>query len=239
MKPTDPPPPQSSAGDGPSSRRPGVGGGATYRHPPDHHAADPYHDGVQDHAPDDELHNRDVAHEHHDVNIKALMWSAVALVVVTVAANIVIFVMFGWFEREAQAKQGAVSPLARPATEMPATTTGSPFFSPTADIPAPKLLTDEPMALDEYRSNAVKRLHGYGWVDEKTGVAHMPIEDAKKLILQRGLPVRAEGTVPANLGTRLPATGEASGGRVITVPLPEPPAGAPAAPATAKPHGGH
>jgi hypothetical protein len=256
-----PPPPKASArqgpesptasapdgsGDGPPSRRPGVGGGATYRHPSDHDQAlsshDPalsYHDGVHDHALDDELHNPDVAHEHMDVNISAIVWSVVVLVLVTLASHIVILVLFGWFEREAEANQGTLSPLARPATEMPTTTTGSPVFSPAANIPGPKLLTDEPMALDKQRSDEAKRLHGYGWADEKTGVAHIPIEEAKKLMLQRGLPVRAEGAVAPNLGTRLPAAGEASGGRVITVPLPEPPAGAPAPPAAAKPHGGH
>jgi hypothetical protein len=224
-----------------------VGGGATYRHPPDHDLAaqsyhdraPSYHDGVHDHALDDELHNPDVAHEHMDVNIRAIVWSVVVLVLVTMAANIVILVLFGLFEREAEVKQGTLSPLARPATEMPATTSGSPIFSPTANIPGPKLLTDEPMALDKQRSDEAKRLHGYGWADEKAGIAHIPIEEAKKLIQQRGLPVRAEGAVAPDLGTRLPAAGEASGGRAITVPLPDPPAGTPAPAATAKPHGGH
>jgi hypothetical protein len=249
MTPTDPPSPKASAGQGPpspkeSSKRPGVGGGATYRHPSDHpsafvpHQAAGYHDGVHDHALDDELHNPDVAHEHADVNIPALVWSTVALVGVTITAHVVILMLFGLFEGQAAARQSAVSPLARPATDMPATTTASPTFNPTANVPGPKLLTNEPMALQEQRSDEAKRLQEYGWVNEKTGVAHMPIEEAKKLLLQRGLPVRADEQAPATLGTRRAAIGEGSGGRAITVPLPEPPAGpAPASPA--KPQGGH
>ncbi len=55
----------------------------------------------------------------------------------------------------------------------------------------------------------------YGWVDEKSGVARMPIEEAKKLILQRGLPARAEGAADPTLGTPRAAYGESSSGRTI------------------------
>ena len=82
---------------------------------------------------------------------------------------------------------------------MPSATT-DPHFS--QGVPAPQLLTNEPMALEKYRAEQLKRLQGYGWVDEKTGVAHMPIDEAKKLIVVRGLPVRADTTVTPTLGTR-------------------------------------
>jgi hypothetical protein len=193
---------------------------------------------VSHHEPGDhdELRNEEVAHEHRDVHVRAVITSAIILAVVGVVSQVLMVLLFNWFEDQARANDPQVSPLAAQPTEMPPTTTTSPYFN--EGVAGIKLLTNEPMALDEHRAQSEKRLHEFGWVDEKTGVAHMPIEDAKKLILQRGLPVRAEGGVPADLGTRLPATGEASGGRAITVPLPDPPAGAPAQPA-AKPHGGH
>ena len=53
------------------------------------------------------------------------------------------------------------------------------------------------------------------------GVARMPIDEAKKLILERGLPV-AKARKVAALGTRLPARGESSGGRIITAPAQTP-----------------
>ena len=239
MKPTDPPPPQAPAGRGPSgprARRPGLHGGYPIR---DEASAARYDDGVvhRHHEPGDEdpLHNEDVAHEHSDVDIRAIITSAVVLTVVVIVSQVLMYVLFGWFEREAAANEPPVSPLSRPATEMPRTIT-DPHFS--QGVAAPQLLTNEPMALEKFLADQNKRLHGFGWIDEKTGVAHMPIDDAKKLILERGLPVRAETTVTPSLGTRLPAAGEASGGSVITVPLPEPPAGGTPAPA-AKPHGGH
>ena len=66
------------------------------------------------------------------------------------------------------------------------------------------------------RDKEQKRLHGYGWVNQGAGVARMPIDEAKKLIAERGLPVREGEEVSPTLGTRLPARGESSGGRIIT-----------------------
>jgi len=37
------------------------------------------------------------------------------------------------------------------------------------------------------------QLNSYGWVDQQAGVAHIPIERAMDLIVQRGLPVLPQG----------------------------------------------
>jgi hypothetical protein len=63
----------------------------------------------------------------------------------------------------------------------------SPFFSEAAGgVP---LLTDEPRALEHYRAEERRRLESYGWVNEGAGVAHIPIEEAKRLLIERGLPL--------------------------------------------------
>ena len=239
MKPTDPPPPAPPEQDPAraSSRRPSLHGG--YRIGEGGHLAgpaDPYDDGVAHHRAgvDDDLHNLDVDHEHKDVSIRAVIASAVIMVVVVLASLGLMAVMFGWLETQAAGNDPQVSPVAAPATQMPPTTTQSPFFNER--VTGVQLLTNERMALEKYRAEQTKRLHGYGWADQKSGVAYMPIDEAKKLIVQRGLPVREGTAAPATLGTHLPAYGEASGGRAITVPLPPPPTGTPGQP-TAQPHG--
>ena len=68
--------------------------------------------------------------------------------------------------------------------------------------------------LKALRDTEAKTLDAYGWVDEKSGVAHMPIDEAKKLLLERGLPSRAAAVDPAT-GTHASAYGEASGGRRV------------------------
>ena len=186
----------------------------------------------------DPLHNEDVAHEHIDVNISGLIASAVVLIVVTLAAQVGMYFLFGVFENQAQARdlEAQVSPLARPATDMPRTTMESPFFS--QGVGGPQLLTNEPVALEKQRNEERKRLEGYGWVDEKAGVAHLPIEEAKKLLVKRGVAVREGEPIAPALGTRLPARGESSGGRIITNAPAEPAPGT-AAPPAAPDHGGH
>jgi hypothetical protein len=197
-----------------------------------------YDDGVVHYPHDDghghdDTHNEAVAHEHQDVDLRAIVTSAVVLVVVTLAAQAGMWVLFNRFESEAQARQPQVSPLTKPATDMPKTTAGSPYFS--QGVPTTPLMWNEPMALGQARAEQLKRLDSYGWVDQNAGVAHLPIAEAKKLLLSKGaVPVR-EGASAATFTVRPWARGESSGGRTVTVDLPDSPA-APGAP-PAQEHG--
>ena len=205
-----------------------------------------FDDGVpQNRAPrdgeeEDPLHNVDVEHEHRDVNVRAVLGSAAVLVVVVLVSQVLILILFRVLESQAAAKDPELSPVAVPAVDMPKTTTGSPFFNP--GVGGPQLMTNEPMGLAGVRAEEQKRLQSYGWVNQAAGVAHLPIDEAKKLLRERGLPVREGEAASPTLGTRLPARGESSGGRVITTaPAGASPAAAPeTAPAPApgdKPHG--
>jgi hypothetical protein len=68
--------------------------------------------------------------------------------------------------------------------------------------PAPRLQTQPFADIDQQRAEERELLHSYGWVDEKAGIVHIPIERAKELLLERGLPVARAGSPP-------PAAGEA------------------------------
>jgi hypothetical protein len=175
------------------------------------------------HSPE-ELHNEGVAHETSDVNIRAILGFAGIVVVVTIVCGVLVWGFFDLLESQAAARDPKLSPLAMPATRMPRTTTGSPFFG---GAPQPQLITSEPTVLRALRQTEQTQLHQYGWVDQKGGVARVPIDQAKKLIAERGLPSRPGGTDP-QLGTHAPAFGEASGGR--SIPTEERPAAAPQAP---------
>ena len=160
-----------------------------------------------------ELHNEDVAHEHTDVNIKAILMFAAGLALVTLVVHILMAAMFNWMEGQAKKNDPQLSPLSVAAAEMPKTTRESPAFGHARG--GVQLLTNEPMALRKLRGDEDKRLHGYGWVDGKPGIAHMPVNEAKKLILERGVPTRAGDPLDPTLGTRAAAMGEASSGRTI------------------------
>lgn len=180
-----------------------------------------------------ELDNEDVAHEHSDINVRAVIAATIVIAVVCLVTAALMYGLF-WFvlERQAAARDPKLSPLALPATQMPRTTLESPAFG---GAPEPRLLTNEPRNLDQVRGRTDDVLHGYGWVDERSGVARIPIEEAKQLVVKRGLPVRPDPIEDPSVGSRLPARGESSSGRVITNPPSTQPAAAAPGPAAPSP----
>ena len=177
----------------------------------------------------EEMHNDGVGHEDSDVNVRAILGFGGIVAIVTIVCALIVWGGFVFLEKQAAGRDPRLSPLVRPAVQMPRTTAGSPVFSRSTTAP---LVTDEPAVLQTLRATENKQLHEYGWVDERSGVTRLPIEQAKKLIGERGLPSRSSGTVDARLGTHAPAFGESTGGRTI-------PTGAPAAAAQAPGEPGH
>jgi hypothetical protein len=161
--------------------------------------------------PGDDLHNDGLDHEHSDVNIQAILSFGGIIAAVTIVCAVIVWGFFVFMESQAAARDPKLSRLALPATRMPDTTAGSPYFGAA---PQPRLITSEPTVLGTEREKWDTRLHQYGWVNQAGGVAHVPIDEAKKLIVERGLPSRPAGVDP-RLGTHAPAFGEANAGRMI------------------------
>jgi hypothetical protein len=112
-----------------------------------------------------------------DISIPALVHHGVYLVIVCV---IVWFAMMGLFKLvigKLQDRDPQVSALARPAGEAP---------------PEPRLLTNEPLNLQQFLEQEGQRMDGYGYIDEGLGIVRLPIDRAKDRLLERGLPVRQE-----------------------------------------------
>jgi hypothetical protein len=66
--------------------------------------------------------------------------------------------------------------------------------------PGPRLQVNAPRDLSDYLKQQQQTLDTYGWVDQKAGVVRIPIDRAMDLLLEKGLPVRAEsaGGPPAS-----------------------------------------
>ena len=129
-------------------------------------------------AHDDGDHNPGVHHETTDVNISAIILSGVALIVSAVLISFVVWVLFKYFEsREAR----------RLAPEYP--------LAATQEVrvpPEPRLQTDPRQDLQDLRAQENQILNSYGWIDKNTGVVRIPIDEAMKLVVQRGLPSRQQ-----------------------------------------------
>lgn len=165
------------------------------------------------HTPE-EMHNEGVAHERSDIDVRAIVMSAVFMFAICGIVAALMAGLFKLLEYQAANNDPKLSPLARPSTVMPRTTAGSPTFGAAT---RPQLLTNEPVALEHQRQSERQVMQGYTWADQTAGVARIPIEEAKKLIAERGLPARPAGT-PADVGTSLAARGESSSGRIVNGP---------------------
>ena len=186
--------------------------------------------------PQGPLDNPDVQHETGDINISAIIWFVVILAVVVLSMNASMWAMFRALQHFERTSEPAVSPLA-------------PAPAQVKDFPAPSLQTTPWTDLKTFRAEQLSHAENYGWVDEKLGIAHVPIAKAKEMLLKKGIPVRPELAEEAE-GTHVAATGESNGGRTIPAggpdksaavapvsPKPAEPAKAEAAPAK-KPGGG-
>jgi hypothetical protein len=213
MTPTDP------------TSRPDKSGASSRRRPPlDHHSHDAHH-ARHGHAEHDGLYNEDVAHEDADVNIPQLIRYTIGLALMCVVSGAIVLGLFNLFERQAAKNDPVLSPLVQPAGQLP---------------PEPRLVENEPLMLEKHRESEAALLEKYGWIDQAAGVARVPIEEAKKLLLHRGLPVRAGGAAEPWMGTHSPAYGESSSGRAIPVrPGATAPAPAQSPVAPAQPAGEH
>jgi len=117
-------------------------------------------------------------HEVDRVNIRGLWISAVVLALVCVFSGIVVLWLFRVVDRRLVDAEPALAPLAVPIGE--------------ASVPEPRLLTNEPANLADFRAREADKVETYGWVDKPGGIVRIPVERAKDLILERGLPAREQ-----------------------------------------------
>lgn len=159
--------------------------------------------GTDAHAhPHGSLHHDDVAHEQSDISVRGVIWFAITLTVICTVLQVAVWGLFKMFDRYEAKSDPFVSPYAAPAAFPPAS-------------PEPQLQTTPWQDLKQFNAAEDAYLTSYGWVDQKAGIAHLPIDKAKELLLQRGLASRPAPQADPREGTDVFAYGEASGGRAI------------------------
>jgi hypothetical protein len=78
-------------------------------------------------------------------------------------------------------------------------------------FPQPRLETDERTEIHDFRLKEEQELHTYGWVDQASGVMHIPIDRAMDLMAERGLPTTPRtGTAPPSVVNTVKAAADAS-----------------------------
>ncbi|MCU1302886.1 MAG: hypothetical protein JWQ87_3170 [Candidatus Sulfotelmatobacter sp.] len=130
------------------------------------------------------------SYERQDLQVSGILYFLLALIVITVICLFGIRGFYAYLEHYAKGSQPAVNPL---ITNVPEDRRHVAPGYPQSAFPNPKLEEDERGQLNDIRMNEERELYSYGWVDEKAGTLHIPIERAMDLVAQRGLPVRPQG----------------------------------------------
>lgn len=65
---------------------------------------------------------------------------------------------------------------------------GPPFEEEPYQLQGPQLQESPAEDYAEFRQIIEKRLNSLGWVDRDAGIVHLPIDQAKHLLIERGLP---------------------------------------------------
>jgi hypothetical protein len=128
--------------------------------------------------------------ERQDLTPRGIFYFLATLIVITVLCLFGLDGLFRFLDQREKASQPALNPL---VTNVPEDTRHIAPGYPQTAFPSPKLEEDERGQLNRIRLSEEQTLYSYGWVDEKAGTVHIPIERAMDLIVQRGLPVRAQG----------------------------------------------
>ena len=136
-----------------------------------------------------------VEFEPQDLSSRGVFGFFVGLAITGVVIYFIITAMYGFLDKYEQSQMSSSSPLTKPedsamigARRLPNDYAENRF----KDNGAPLLEVDERNQLQKFVLDQEKQLHSYGWVDQKAGVAHIPIDRAMELLAERGLPVRSE-----------------------------------------------
>jgi hypothetical protein len=153
-------------------------------------------------SPDDEYVNPagGSGHEHTDADVSMIVQFAVWLAAAAIITHIVIWFVFALFVDLRERTGDPEFPLAiEQGPRLPA---------------GPRLQRFPANEIYQFRLQEEAVLNSYGWVDRNAGTVRIPVAEAMRLTIERGLPTRGspEGVAP-DPAALMPT--DASAGRVM------------------------
>ncbi len=145
----------------------------------------------------DELvnHGHETEFEREDLGTRGIFVFMVGLAVIGVVIYFIIVGMYSFLDNYERSQMATASPLVTTKGAMSRVVTQADMDKAFKDNGAPMLETSEKSQFKDFLVSQESQLNSYGWVDEKGGVARIPIDRAMDLLVQRGLP-----TVKGNPG---------------------------------------
>ena len=127
----------------------------------------------------------DSEYEHTDIEpaiaAKFAVWLGIAMLI----SGAIVYGTFWLFEGQAVTTNAETRlfPLALGQVKEP---------------PTPRLQTQPFKDVYQLKGGQLDKLHSYGWVDQSTGVVHIPIDEAMRIVGERGL-VTSAAQAPGGL----------------------------------------
>ena len=162
-----------------------------------------HHDTVEHASPDHEYAATPPGstYEHTDASVwiivKFLFWLAISAVIIHVGLGLLYALLI---ERAEETGDPRYPLAAEQGERLP---------------PAPRLQQFPHIELYQFRQGEEVFLHGYGWMNKETGIVHIPIEDAMRLTVERGLLPSRTPADGQSLETPGMMPSDASAGRVM------------------------
>lgn len=139
----------------------------------------------------DDIINPETHHEKSDVDVRALLWFVVIFIAFAAVTHLILWIMFKHFAQMARARNtGPLTSISRPADAyVPQQPRLQPFPSKEQNgVMVPPTRATPEVDMELMRATEEEALRNPGWIDKEKGTVRLPIEVAKQLVLQRGLP---------------------------------------------------
>jgi len=144
--------------------------------------------------------------EGDGVSYRGIVWFIVILAGTTLACQLLVWGMIAFMNRQAAHEDVASQPVIaafgnsntqcvpNPSPLEHERVTETPCISkegqvlPGRNAPQPNLMADDPLGLKAFRDKEDEILEHYDVMDKNAGTYRIPIERAKELLLERGIP---------------------------------------------------
>ncbi len=118
-----------------------------------------------------------VRHESTDVEPRSILRMSLLVGVVLVLTVMALLPLFRFFDRREALRDLPPGPLAAAGRGR--------------DFPAPRLQAQPFTDIRQLLAREQEQIESYGWVDPPAGIVRIPVAEAMRLTLERGLPVRS------------------------------------------------
>ena len=136
-----------------------------------------------------------IHHETSDVHVRPLAWLGVGLAMLILISMVAVKGIFVFLDRQQAQNDVAPLPMMTQRPQQPP----EPRLQ-TTPVPNRKLIVEQES----------KQLNTYGWVDSKSGVVRIPVDQAMKLLAERGLPAKDDSSQQSAVSGRRTGTGAGS-----------------------------